>query len=67
MIKRGGLGPDPKESNDADRTTVTLAKPGEQALLPFRRCAVQEELLALPPRDRAFMRCMKLVAGARSK
>ena len=57
-----------KESNDADRrsATVTLAKPGEQALqrLVSGAAQLQEELLApLPSEDRAFfMRCMKLVA-----
>jgi DNA-binding MarR family transcriptional regulator len=62
-----------KESNDADRrsATVTLAKPGEQALLRLVSGAaqLQEELLApLPPEDRAsFMRCMKLVAEPPSK
>jgi DNA-binding MarR family transcriptional regulator len=69
MIKRmADRGLIRKESNDADRrsATVTLAKPGEQALLRLVSGAaqLQEELLApLPPEDRAFfMRCMKLVA-----
>jgi DNA-binding MarR family transcriptional regulator len=57
-----------KELNDADRrsATVTLAKPGEQALLRLAAGAaqLQEELLApLPAEDRAhFLRCIKLVA-----
>jgi len=57
-----------KAANDADRrsATVTLAKPGEQALLRLVAGAaqLQEELLApLPPEDRAhFLRCIKLVA-----
>ena len=65
MAERGLI---KKESNDADRrsATVTLAKPGEQAVLRLVSGAaqLQEELLApLPPEDRAFfMRCMKLVA-----
>jgi DNA-binding MarR family transcriptional regulator len=69
MIKRmADRGLIRKESNDADRrsATVTLAKPGEQALLRLVSGAaqLQEVLLApLPPEDRAFfMRCMKLVA-----
>jgi DNA-binding MarR family transcriptional regulator len=57
-----------KVSNEADRRSamVTLARPGEQALLRLVAGAaqLQEELLApLPPEDRAhFLRCMKLVA-----
>jgi DNA-binding MarR family transcriptional regulator len=57
-----------KESNHADRrsATVTLARPGEQALLRLVSGAaqLQEELLApLAPEDRThFLRCMKLVA-----
>lgn len=57
-----------KEVNDADRrsATVTLAKPGEQALLRLvvGAAQLQEDLLApLSAEDRAhFLRCMKLVA-----
>ena len=57
-----------KVLNDADRrsATVTLAKPGEQALLRLVAGAaqLQQELLApLPAADRAhFLRCIKLVA-----
>ena len=57
-----------KESNDADRrsATITLAKPGEQALLRLVSGAarLQEELLApLPEADRMdFLRAMRLVA-----
>ena len=57
-----------KESNDADRrsATVTLAKPGELALLQLVPgvAQLQEDLLApMPAEDRAhFMRWMKLVA-----
>jgi DNA-binding MarR family transcriptional regulator len=57
-----------KQVNDADRrsATVTLARPGEQALLRLVAGAaqLQEELLApLPAADRAhFLRCMRLVA-----
>jgi DNA-binding MarR family transcriptional regulator len=60
-----------KELNDADRrsATVTLAKPGEQALLRLVAGAaqLQEELLApLPAGDRAhFLRCIKRVAEPR--
>lgn len=70
MAERGLI---KKESNDADRrsATVTLAKPGEQALLRLVSGAaqLQEELLApLPAEDRAFfMRCMKLVAEPPAK
>lgn len=62
-----------KEANDADRrsATITLDKPGEQALLRLVAGAaqLQEELLApLPVKDRAhFLRCMKLVAEPPSK
>jgi DNA-binding MarR family transcriptional regulator len=57
-----------KEVNDADRrsATVTLTKPGEQALLRLVAGAaqLQEELLApLSPEDRAhFLQCMRLAA-----
>jgi DNA-binding MarR family transcriptional regulator len=69
MIKRmSDRGLIRKQANDADRrsATVTLAKPGEQALLRLVASAaqLQEELLApLPPEDRAdFLRWMRLVA-----
>jgi DNA-binding MarR family transcriptional regulator len=69
MIKRmSDRGLIRKQANDADRrsATVTLAKPGEQALLRLVAGAaqLQAELLApLPAEDRAhFLRCIRLVA-----
>jgi DNA-binding MarR family transcriptional regulator len=74
MIKRmSDRGLIRKEANDADRrsATVSLAKPGEQALLRLVAGAaqLQEELLApLPAEDRAhFLRCIKLVAEPPSR